>query len=89
MAATLEECGITIIQAGDGETALTLLNDGCQFDLLISDLSLPGRSGDEIIRAVQAKRGPLPAILVTGSIGDMREIDLGMNTSILRKTVLA
>lgn len=47
--------GVTIIrEAGDGNEALTLLKNDI-FDIVLLDISLPGRSGLEILQSVKAK----------------------------------
>lgn len=54
-AAQLEEAGHAVLAAGSGAAAL-----------LVSDLSMPGMDGLELIRKAQARRPGLPAILITG-----------------------
>ena len=51
--------------ATDAE-ALALLAAGEAVDVLVTDLSMPGMDGLAIIRAAQARRPGLPAVLLTG-----------------------
>ena len=57
--------GHTVEQAGDVATALELVHRH-QFDLLISDLGLPDRSGLDLIRELRACGSILPAIALSG-----------------------
>lgn len=51
--------------APDAATAIALLNDG-EFDLLISDINMPGNSSLELIHEIDEIAEGLPVILVTG-----------------------
>jgi len=64
--AQLEETGHAVTAVGSGAAALAALEDGEAVDLLVSDLSMPDMDGRELIRAAQAHRPGLPAILLTG-----------------------
>jgi CheY-like chemotaxis protein len=70
----LEAEGYAIASAANGAAALELLNTGEQFDLVISDLSMPGMDGIELVREVQSRRPKLPAILLTGFATNAAEI---------------
>jgi DNA-binding response OmpR family regulator len=48
----------------DGEEALARASDG--FDLLITDLEMPGNSDLELVRRIAASSGGLPVIILTG-----------------------
>lgn len=53
--------------ASDGETAMRLLREpDAHYDLLISDLHMPGIDGLMLIREVQRTNPALPAIVITG-----------------------
>jgi DNA-binding response OmpR family regulator len=49
----------------DGEQALARAADG-QFDLLITDLEMPGNSDLDLVRRIAASHGGLPVIILTG-----------------------
>jgi putative two-component system response regulator len=62
----LETAGHTVIDADSAERALQLLDAG-DFDLVVSDVIMPGLSGLELLQRVQAQRASLPVVLVTGA----------------------
>jgi len=57
--------GYEVATAQDGQRALELVVDE-QFDLLITDLEMPGNSDLALVRRVAAVRGGLPVIILTG-----------------------
>jgi len=62
----LESAGYEVTSAESAEVALGLLEDA-DFDLVVSDVIMPGLSGLELLEAVRARRASLPVILVTGA----------------------
>ena len=61
---TLAEAGIETVRAADGETALRLL--GRQpVSVVVSDVQMPGMSGEALLEAIRARRPELPVILMT------------------------
>jgi len=62
----LESAGYDVTSAESAEIALSLL-DHSEFDLVVSDVIMPGLSGLELLEAVRARRASLPVILVTGA----------------------
>lgn len=48
----------------DGEQVLTILKS-TEFDLLLMDVGLPGRSGIDVLREVRAKQIQIPILLLT------------------------
>jgi excisionase family DNA binding protein len=53
--------------AADGEAAMRLLREAdAHYDLLISDLNMPGMDGLTLIREAQRIDSTLPAIVITG-----------------------
>ncbi len=57
--------GYTCETVPDGETALARVNSQ-QFDLLITDLEMPGNSDLELVKQVAVQNGGLPVIILTG-----------------------
>jgi putative two-component system response regulator len=62
----LEAAGHSVVDADSAERALDLL-DGGDFDLVVSDVIMPGLSGLELLQRVQAQQASLPVVLVTGA----------------------
>ena len=65
IAERLSEQGFEVTEADSGERALELLNDFA-FDVLISDLRLPGMDGQRVIEAALERYPGIIAIVVTG-----------------------
>jgi signal transduction histidine kinase/CheY-like chemotaxis protein len=70
---SLEDAGFLALAAESGERALDQIDHGAQVDALVTDLSMPGMSGLDLIRALQSRSPDLPAILLTGHVGDAAE----------------
>jgi putative two-component system response regulator len=62
----LESAGYDVTSAESAEVALSLL-DHSEFDLVVSDVVMPGLSGLELLEAVRERRASLPVVLVTGA----------------------
>mgnify|MGYP001545678909 CR=1 FL=1 len=66
----LQTQGYLTQQAASGEAALQLLAEG-KYDMMISDVRMPGMSGLETLRRVRQKHPDLPVLLVT-AFADIR-----------------
>jgi putative two-component system response regulator len=62
----LEAAGHEVEGAETAERALALLEEN-DFDLVVSDVVMPGLSGLELLEAAHARRASLPIVLVTGA----------------------
>ena len=63
----LEMAGHGAEEAADGETALRRLEaNGRDFDILISDIALPGLSGEDLAVAVYRRWPAIRIVLVSG-----------------------
>ncbi|SFO19711.1 PAS domain S-box-containing protein [Sphingomonas sp. OK281] len=62
----LEEFGYDVRQAASAETALALVAQGLEPDLLVSDHLMPGMSGVDLARALRTTRTDLPVLIVSG-----------------------
>lgn len=83
----LSELGCHVEGAPDAPTALGRLQRGEVFDLLISDIVMPGgMSGVELAQAAQARNPDLPILLTSGYAGDrlLQGAD-GLHWPLLRK----
>ena len=61
----LRESGFEVSEAGSGEAALELL-DQFAFDILITDLRLPGIDGAAVVEAAVARYPAIVALVITG-----------------------
>jgi len=66
IAETLIEAGYRCSQAGDVETAQSLLEADPSIDLLLSDVGLPRLSGRQLAEWARRERPTLPVVLMTG-----------------------
>jgi CheY-like chemotaxis protein len=66
VAAILGDLGYEIVCACDGQRALQILGDGRRFDLLFTDIMMPGVHGFELARRAKALQPSLKIIYLTG-----------------------
>jgi putative nucleotidyltransferase with HDIG domain len=58
--------GCTVTQAAAAEQALTRITEQ-SFDLVVSDIKMPGLSGLDLLRAVKGQQPGTPVVLITGN----------------------
>ena len=83
----LRELGYEPVEFSAPREALEAFGaDPDAFDALITDLRMPGMSGDELIRAIRSCRPLVPVILVSGYVGDASTTaDSGLADEVLIK----
>jgi CheY-like chemotaxis protein len=68
MAESLADDGFCVVEADDGDQAISLIATLANCDLLITDIQMPGRSdGNAVARAAKAKFSGLPTVYMTGN----------------------
>ena len=68
LADLLEAEGYHVHLAPDGMTALAAARSlGAALDVLLTDLNMPGMSGEDLIQALRAERPSLPVVVLTGA----------------------
>ncbi|HEY2326617.1 MAG TPA: HD domain-containing phosphohydrolase [Gaiellaceae bacterium] len=67
MAEILESAGHDVTTAVTAENALELLDANVTFDLVVSDVMMPGLSGLDLLENVRGRQASLPVVLVTGA----------------------
>jgi two-component system response regulator HydG len=77
----LRSQGFEIVLADSGERALEFLSTG-KFDMMISDVRMPGLSGLDTLRRVRQQFVSLPVLLVT-AYADIREAVVAMRDGAL------
>ena len=60
-------CGCRVTLTGDGAAAIEALRRG-RFDLVLTDLQLPGAAGEDVARAAKAASPPAVVILMSGGL---------------------
>lgn len=66
-ATLLEEAGFEVHQAGDADEALSMVMEGLGFDLLFTDIVMPGAiDGVALAAEVRRLRPEVPVLLTTG-----------------------
>ncbi|KAA2314276.1 response regulator [Pseudooceanicola sediminis] len=83
---TLEQMGYSVIAAEHGQAALNMVKAGVEFDLLLSDIVMPGKiDGYELARQVRELRPSVPILYLTGNAGPMLDRNIAVKAPILRK----
>ena len=59
-----------VIEAGSGEEALRILAEDTEFDLVISDLIMPGMRGQELADRIRGVCPGVPILFISGYSGD-------------------
>ncbi|MDX2192947.1 MAG: response regulator [Gemmatimonadales bacterium] len=72
----LAHAGAKVTTAVDGETALRLVEAGPEaFDLVILDLSMPGKDGREVLKELRLLAPLLPVVLSSGYAPDRGDLE--------------
>jgi two-component system cell cycle sensor histidine kinase/response regulator CckA len=72
---TLEGQGFSVAEAAGGEAALRLLTAERKFDLLVTDLVMPGMDGRELATQVRALRPGVGVVFISGYVPDPRRVE--------------
>ncbi|NTF06697.1 PAS domain S-box protein [Agrobacterium rubi] len=63
----LEDLGYAVLEAGDGASAMAILNSDQRIDLLVTDVGLPnGMNGRQLAEAARLSRPDLGVLFITG-----------------------
>jgi PAS domain S-box-containing protein len=85
---TLERCGCTVTSAATGDEAYAMRNDWHAFDLLLTDLIMPGSlQGDQLAQRFAEKHPNTPVLILSGNpevLPDLKPI-IGARTGTLLK----
>jgi CheY-like chemotaxis protein len=73
----MEAAGYSVSIAESGAGALELLDADASVELIVSDLSMPGMDGVQLIQQAQERHPQLPVIFLTGLADSGTEIALG------------
>ena len=83
----LAELGYTAVEAADAPAAIEQLDSGRKFDLMISDVGLPGMNGRQLAEIARSHLPDLPILFVTGYAENaaIRSGFLGTNMQMITK----
>ncbi len=88
---SLEEAGFAAEGAEDASRALVYMDQQQAIDALITDFTMPGMTGLDLIREVRRRKPTLPTILLTGHVGDIATAPIdrtvGTRVIVLQKPV--
>ena len=76
----LQNLGHAVIEAYSGASALEVLREGRNVELMITDYAMPGMTGLQLVRVARELRPNLPVLLATG----YAELPEGSNLDVLR-----
>ena len=79
----LQHAGYEVTTASSGQEGITLIGSGYEYDLVITDIRMPGISGNELADHIRSSDwADVPIIAITGYHGD---VDKELFDSILQK----
>ncbi len=62
----LEAEGISVRRAGNALQAKEILHQGESFDLILTDIKMPGQDGFQLISQIRKARPGIPILMMTG-----------------------
>ena len=74
-ARALTQAGHVVQACLDGETALRALEGGAEFDLLLTDVMMPGMTGTRLAQEVRARRPGMGVLFMSGFPDDQKMLD--------------
>jgi two-component system cell cycle sensor histidine kinase/response regulator CckA len=74
----LARAGYQITTCADGEEGLAAIEKGEEFDLVVSDVVMPGMDGPTMVRAIREKHPDMPILFMSGYAEEQlrRDIDI-------------
>ena len=62
----LTRAGYTVTTAADGEEGLAAIANGGEFDVVVSDVVMPGMDGPAMVRAIRRAKPEIPVLFMSG-----------------------
>jgi signal transduction histidine kinase len=81
----LRGAGYKVHATEDGDEALKWLGGESPVQLLLTDVSMPGLSGTDVVRAVRGRLPDLPVLFMSGRLGDFGVEEFAQPVGSLRK----
>ena len=69
------DLGHHVIEAGDADAALQIIDGGAAVDVLFADVRLPGKDGGQLAREARQRRPTLKVILTSGGPAPSMPVD--------------
>ncbi len=85
LARLLRKHGLSVTTATDGLDALRHIEGDEPFDLLVTDMIMPGMDGSELIAAARARRPSLSVLAISGYAGDLARRNISADVPWLQK----
>ena len=85
LARLLRKHGLSVTTATDGLDALRHIEGDEPFDLLVTDMIMPGMDGSELIAAARARRPSLAVLAISGYAGDLARRNISADVPWLQK----
>ena len=83
----LRDLGFEVDEVADGQSAIDRIECNGSYDVLLSDLAMPGMNGIETIQAALRTRPSMRALLMTGYADEQAVGDFRASVPIIRKPV--
>ena len=83
--AGLTELGHVVRACSSGEEALAILAEGQSFDLVLTDVMMPGMTGPELIATISRDYPGISVLFVTGYVGEAGQTEDFADHEVLRK----
>ena len=82
----LQDLGCRVLEAEDGPAGLAIVQSPSRFDLLLTDIGLPGLNGRQLADAARQRNPGLPILLITGYAGSaLEDMALGPGMELMHK----
>jgi len=65
----LRNCGFHVLEAGDAEEAIEIMEASVEIDIVFSDIRMPGMGGVALAKWVLKNRPGIPLFLASGNMG--------------------
>lgn len=86
IALALRDLGFSVEEAADGSSGLRLFQTDRDFDLIVTDVGMPGLNGRQFADAARALEPKMPILMITGYAGkEIDQLQHMTNVEILRK----
>jgi CheY-like chemotaxis protein len=83
----LRELGFQVTTTADGASAISAIDEGAEFDLLLTDFAMPGFNGVQTINRIRSMRPHIRSALMTGYADDSLSAIDRQSMTVFRKPI--